>query len=141
MYFFVTDLSVNTSPAYSVAVHRKIAWRLRASTNIASDAVSATTAQLSAPAGKTTSNFTPGLIADDTNPLSVDISASGYTEVEWCMEATSNASNNQYEFRIVAATDGTPTQTQVAKATIGAAAAGIYIAPHVYHTNRIRRGR
>lgn len=67
-----------------------------------------TTAQLTAPSGKTTSNFTAGRIQDDTNPSnSVDIANNFYTEMEWSVTATDTAAvGDVYQFRITR--NGTP---------------------------------
>lgn len=69
----------------------------------------ATTAQLTAPSGKTTSDFTTGRIQDDENPAdAVDISADDYTELEWCLTAESGIASDSdvYEFRVTE--NGTP---------------------------------
>lgn len=70
-----------------------------------------TTAQLTAPSGKTTSSFTAGYIQDDTNPSnSVDIANNFYTEMEWSVIATSSATvGDVYQFRITR--NGTPIYT------------------------------
>ncbi|QQS15430.1 MAG: hypothetical protein IPK84_03610 [Candidatus Moraniibacteriota bacterium] len=70
-----------------------------------------TTAQLTAPSGKTTSNFTAGYIQDDTNPSnSVDIANNFYTEMEWSLKATDTAIvGDVYQFRITR--NGTPIYT------------------------------
>jgi hypothetical protein len=61
-----------------------------------------TTAQLTAPSGKTTSDFDAGRIQDDENPTdAIDITSDDYTEVEWCIQATANAENAEtYQFRV-----------------------------------------
>jgi hypothetical protein len=71
------------------------------STNIVASGAS-TTAQLTAPAGKTTGDFDAGRIQDDENPAdSIAISTDDYTELEWSLVATGTASNGEtYEFRI-----------------------------------------
>jgi hypothetical protein len=57
-----------------------------------------TTAQLTAPATKTTADFTAGRIQDDENPAdSIDIPTDDYTELEWCIQFTQGG---EYEFRI-----------------------------------------
>jgi len=80
---------------------------LSASGNIAAGGTTATTARLTAPSGKTTGDFDAGKISDDTNPLpTIDISADGYTEVEFAVEANSAevVAGDVYEFRIVEST-------------------------------------
>jgi hypothetical protein len=76
---------------------------LAASANIAAGGVTATTAQLTAPATKTTGDFDAGLIADDTNPLTVNITTDNYTELEWALQGISGAELTTYEFRVVVA--------------------------------------
>ncbi len=103
------------------------AMQLSASANIASSAATATTAQLTAPSGKTTSNLTSGLISDDTNPLpAVDIASGNYTELEWCVQAVTGiaANTNVYQFRVTS--NGTPidTYTDTPQMTIGSGGGG-----------------
>jgi hypothetical protein len=64
----------------------------------------ATTAQLTAPSGKTTSSFTAGRMMDDENPAdAVDIANNFYTEFEWCIAADSSVPQGDiYQFRITA---------------------------------------
>lgn len=64
-----------------------------------------TTAQLTAPSGKTTSDFDAGRIQDDENPGdAVDITADDYTELEWCLIATDEAAvDDIYQFRVTIA--------------------------------------
>lgn len=70
-----------------------------------------TTAQLTAPSGKTTADFTAGRIQDDENPAdAVDLGADQYTELEWSIEATDAAElGDVYEFRVTA--NGVPLTT------------------------------
>jgi hypothetical protein len=67
-----------------------------------------TTAQLTAPSGKTTGDFYPGTIHDLENPAyALDMGDEDYTEVEWVVEATDETVNGEvYEFRVTDA--GTP---------------------------------
>jgi hypothetical protein len=62
----------------------------------------ATTAQLTAPSGKSTSDFDAGCIQDDENPAdSVTVSADDYTEMEWTLQANSAAVDGAvYQFRV-----------------------------------------
>lgn len=78
-----------------------LAFIVSASSNITSSGEN-TTAQLTAPSGKTTSNFTAGRMQDDENPAdSIDIEDSEYTELEWCIQATDAAvDETTYQFRI-----------------------------------------
>lgn len=75
---------------------------LSLSNNIAASAATATTAQLTAPSGKTSSNFQAGKISDDTNPLpSIDLDENRYTELEFSLITGGNlASGDEVEFRI-----------------------------------------
>lgn len=61
-----------------------------------------TTAQLTAPSGKSTSDFDAGRIQDDENPAdSVTISSDGYTELEWSLVANAAAvDSGVYQFRV-----------------------------------------
>lgn len=85
-----------------VTVLRPVAWTLSASSNITASG-EATTAQLTAPSGKSTSDFDAGRISDDENPVdAVTVSEDDYTEIEWSIEATVDASG-EYEFRVLVA--------------------------------------
>lgn len=74
---------------------------LATSSNISSGG-EATTAQLTAPSEKSTSDFLAGRIQDDENPPdAIDLSSTQYTELEWNLTATSNAVNDEvYQFRV-----------------------------------------
>lgn len=73
---------------------------LSASANITASGEN-TTAQLTAPAGKATSDFDAGRIQDDENPAdTVDITADDYTEMEWSIKTDVDAIvGADYEFR------------------------------------------
>jgi hypothetical protein len=78
------------------------AFELAASANITASGEN-TTAQLTAPSGKTTSNFTTGRMQDDENPAdAVDIASGNYTELEWSIKAMPAvvALSDIYEFRV-----------------------------------------
>lgn len=81
----------------------------------------ATTARLTAPSGKTTSNFTTGRRWDDENGAdSVDIASGNYSEFEWCLQAQSPAANAEvYQFRVYAGTSALDTYTLTPQWTIG----------------------
>lgn len=83
----------------------------------------ATTAQLSAPSGKTTSDFVTGRMWDDENGTdTIDITADDYTEVEWSLQAQSPAVNgNIYQFRVYDGSTPFGTYTVTAQLTIGSA--------------------
>lgn len=61
-----------------------------------------TTARLTAPSGKSTSDFDAGRISDDENPSdSVTVSADDYTEMEWSLVANAAAvDGGVYQFRV-----------------------------------------
>lgn len=82
------------------------AFRLIASPNVAVSGEN-TTAQLTPPSGKTTSDFGGGRIQDDENPTdTVDVGLNQYREDEWVIEATADAEADAvYEFEIVEADD------------------------------------
>ncbi len=84
----------------SVSASSKIQYA--ASANIASGAVTPTTAQLAAPLGKTSASFTAGKISDDTNPLTgVDIALDFYSEYEFALKTDGTpAVGETYEFRL-----------------------------------------
>jgi len=98
---------------------------LAASVNIAASGAN-TTVQLSAPSGKSTSDFVVGRIQDDENPAdAVNITSDDYTEMEWCISATAAAEDSQtYQFRVTVS--GTPinTYTVTPEWTIGSGGGG-----------------
>jgi len=77
------------------------AFTLSPSSNIAASGAS-TTAQLTAPSGKTTSDFVTGRIQDDENPSdTIDVTTDDYTELEWAIIANAAAVDSGiYEFRV-----------------------------------------
>lgn len=90
---------------------------LATSANIAASAADATTAQLSVPNAH---SFTAGAESEDTNGVTVDIGSSGYTEVEWCLQAISPAVNGDiYNFRVTVAGVALSTYTANPTWTIG----------------------
>lgn len=76
------------------------AIQLATSANIAASGAD-TTVQLTAPSGKSTSDFVAGRIQDDENPAdTVNITTDDYTEMEWCIAASATAaSSDVYQFR------------------------------------------
>lgn len=94
--------------------------QLSSSANIAASGEN-TTAQLTAPVGKTTSDFVTGRMQDDENPAdAIDITSNDYTELEWSMVATSNASNGEiYTFRVTNSGSLFSTYTVTPQWTIG----------------------
>lgn len=91
------------------------------SANIASGG-EATTARLTAPSGKTLSDFTAGRRWDDENGTdSVDIASGFYTEVEWSVTTQSPAANGDYfDFRVYASTVPMTTYSVTPRLTMGA---------------------
>jgi hypothetical protein len=81
-----------------------------------------TTAQLTPPSGKTTSNFTTGRIQDDENPAdAVNIASTYYSELEWSLIATTTAQYGDiYQFRLTANGDTIPTYSVTPQWTIQA---------------------
>jgi hypothetical protein len=102
LYLYVTDDGSTVSNPYTVAVHRKVAFTLSGSSYIPASGEDAT-AQLTAPAGKTTGDFGGGRRSDDENPGdTVDLATDEYREDEWCIEATTDAIDSaDYEFRVL----------------------------------------
>ncbi|MCA9369102.1 DUF2341 domain-containing protein, partial [Candidatus Woesebacteria bacterium] len=100
--------------------------QLAYSSNIASSG-EATTAQLSAPSGKTTGDFLAGRIQDDENPSdSIDISSTQYTELEWNLYATTTATNGQtYQFRVTINGGTFATYSVIPQWTIGSGSADV----------------
>jgi hypothetical protein len=88
------------------------------SANIAANAATSTTAQLSVPSSKT---FTAGKVSDDTNPITTDIVNNCYSEWEWCIKITDAATIDDYfDFRITIAGTAIDTYTQTPRVTYAA---------------------
>jgi hypothetical protein len=83
---------------YETVVHP---FKIAASTNITDGA--STTAQLTAPSGKTTSDFDAGKIFDENNPTSsITIGEDKYTEIEFNIEASEDLDDDDvYQLRLV----------------------------------------
>lgn len=84
----------------------------------------ATTAQLTAPSGKTSgADFQAGSINETSNPAaSLNLASGKYTELEWNMIANEAAIDaSQYEFRVTYAGTSLDTTTVTPKWTIGTA--------------------
>lgn len=79
-----------------------------------------TTAQLTAPTGKTTADFVAGRLQDDENPSdAIDITTGDYTELEWCLQASSYTTAGQiYQFRVLFGTATLDTYTVTPQLTI-----------------------
>jgi len=128
-WIFVTNNSSNKNdPGFAVTVHRAQAFKMSASANIAASG-EATTAQLTAPATKTTVDFDAGRIQDDENPAdTIDITSDDYSEFEWCILAKDASRLVQYDFRVTKAGTVLDTYTVTPKLTIivvGGPAAGL----------------
>ncbi len=107
-WVFVTTDGGLTSEGRPVQVRRAAAFTDSLSANISAAGADTTTARLTAPAGKTTSDHDPGRRVDDgaTTPATTT-TANDYTEHEFALEATAAAvSSSIYEFRLVRS-DGT----------------------------------
>lgn len=107
-WLFVTTNGGLTSEGRPVQVRRAAAFTDSLSANISAAGADATTARLTAPAGKTTADFDAGRRVDDsaTTP-STTTTGNDYTEHEFALEATAAAvSSSTYQFRLVRS-DGT----------------------------------
>jgi hypothetical protein len=124
-WIFVTNNSGNKNdPGFAVTVHRANAFDMAASGNIAASG-EATTFQLNAPSGKSTTDFDAGRIQDDENPAdAIDIDADDYSEFEWCIAANTDARDVQYAFRVTRNGTVLETYTLTPKLTIPAAVTG-----------------
>jgi len=118
-WVFVTrDSGEKNDPGFAVTVHRAQAFKMSASANITASG-EATTAQFTAPSGKTTGDFDAGRIQDDENPAdAIDITPDDYSEFEWCILAKTAANLVQYDFRITKAGTVLTTYTVTPKLTI-----------------------
>lgn len=81
----------------------------------------ATTARLTAPSGKSGTDFVAGRRWDDENGAdSIDIAVDDYTEVEWCLQAQSPAANGDFfDFRVYAGAAALATYGVTPRWTIG----------------------
>jgi len=96
------------------------AFALASSTQFADS--DATTAQLTAPSGKTSgADFQAGEMCETSNPApAINLGSGKYTEVEWCVQATSAAVDaEQYEFRVTYNGVSLDTYSVTPKWTIG----------------------
>lgn len=83
----------------------------------------ATTAQLAAPSGKSTSDFVTGRMQDDENPAdTIDITSDDYTEIEWCIKIQAPAVDaDVFQFRATPAA----TYAVTPQITIGSSTANL----------------
>ena len=107
---------------YTAAVNNEV--YVNTSSNIASGG-EATTARLTAPSGKSTSDFVTGRRWDDENGTdSIDITTDDYTEVEWCTALAGTLSNGDYfDFRVYSGGSPLDTYTVTPRWTVGTGAA------------------
>lgn len=82
-----------------------------------------TTARLTAPSGKTTSDFVTGRRWDNENGTdTIDITTDNYTEVEWCLTLKSGLTGGDYfDFRVYNADAALDTYTVTPRWTISSA--------------------
>lgn len=85
----------------------------------------ATTARLTAPSGKTTSDFVTGRRWDDENGTdTIDITTDDYTEVEWLVGLSSAPVDGDYfDFRVYAGSSPLDTYTVTPRWTVGSGGA------------------
>lgn len=90
-----------------------------------------TTARLTAPSGKTTSDFTTGRRWDNENGSdSIDIATDFYTEVEWLVYLASTLNADDFvDFRVYAGSGALDTYTVTPRWTIPSAGGGSTLAP------------
>jgi hypothetical protein len=140
--FFTRDTAVSDSESFSATTVATIAsdsWStvsfvvrapvvtndlyISTSANIAAGG-EATTARLTAPSGKTTSDFVTGRRWDNENGSdSIDITTDDYTELEWCLTLRSGlAAADYFDFRVYNADAAIDTYTTTPRWTIEGAA-------------------
>ncbi|MFZ1721029.1 MAG: hypothetical protein WAU07_00835, partial [Microgenomates group bacterium] len=127
VYTMLSSSSATSAPAGATVLMRirqvDAPITLTGSSNITASGDD-TTAQLTAPSGKTTGDFLTGRMQDDENPAdAINLSTTQYTELEWSITATSMATNGEvYQFRVTV--NGVPigTYTTYPELTIGTAA-------------------
>jgi hypothetical protein len=107
---------------YSTTVTNQV--YISTSANIAAGG-EATTARLSAPSGKSTSDFFTGRRWDDENGSdSTDITTDDYSEFEWCLTVQSPAANGDYfDFRVYSGANQLSTYGVTPRWTISTSAA------------------
>jgi hypothetical protein len=122
------DLGPNTNPP-----RLSVSWTvpnevyINTSSNIAAGG-EATTARLTAPSGKTTSDFVTGRRWDDENGSdSIDITTDDYTEVEWLIALSATPANADFfDFRVYAGSSPLDTYTVTPRWTVaGGATSGL----------------
>ena len=110
----VSDATVTPAPTDAI--------KLIASTNIANNAATSTTFQLTPPSGKNNTQFTAGKISDDTNPIASISFNNTYTEIEWSIGVGNNVANNSsIEFRVTGNGTAFNNYAQTPTITVGVA--------------------
>lgn len=96
-------LSTDSSWTVASTTDGSAAVKIAASAHVSN---ASTTAQLSPPSGRTTDDFVAGEIQDDSNLTgSITLGPDNYTELEWVIQLTDNATIGEiYDFRVT--TDG-----------------------------------
>jgi len=96
--YFIIDASGGEVPSDVVTVHRPEAFEMALSSNFAPGS---TTAQLTAPLGKTTGDMDGGRIEEANNPsgTTTNVTVDDYREDEWCFSQKPNIRQVSYEFR------------------------------------------
>lgn len=115
------DLGPGTNPPrISIGWNAPNEVYVTTSANIAAGG-EATTARLTAPSGKTTSDFVTGRRWDDENGTdTIDITTDDYTEVEWLVQLSSAPVNGDYfDFRVYAGGSPLDTYTVTPRWTVG----------------------
>lgn len=111
--------SINASLTFAL-IPQSTPIIMAASSNITAGGAN-TTARLTAPSGKTTSDFTAGRIQDDENPCdAINIAADQYTEIAWCLKFQSPAvDDDAYDFRVTVGGVALDTYTVTPRVTVG----------------------
>jgi hypothetical protein len=121
-YLWVTNNSAQrNATGFPVHVYRAHAFEMSLSANFAP---SGTTAQLTAPAGKTTADMGGGRIEEALNPstTNTDVTADDYREDEWCIKAVDASRDVTYAFRVLYGGIVPDTLTVTPKLTVSAGA-------------------
>lgn len=96
-YVIVVNNATDEYGSPAVALHRPQALQM----SLGAGTPGATTARLTAPAGKTTGDFVAGRFEEVSNPASVvDITVDDYTEMVWSIEAKLESREVSYDFRV-----------------------------------------
>jgi hypothetical protein len=90
----------------------------------------ATTAQLTAPSGKTTADFAAGVMVEtDATANAVDVPVDDYTEIEWALKVQAPAVDTDvYQFRVTSSGTVIDTYTVTPTITVGSVAVNLVVA-------------